>query len=185
MELGGARIELVAEVGRTDPQRSEAALLFRTATPPALAAIEQAIAALIAEARQSSPPAVLVLHSDAGVRKTLERDLSRLERRATLCATPLEAMWAVEDRTLNHVAIVIDATFGERLVDLVAHFAESHPNARRVVLFGEQLGAVDSRIARMVDGVLRAPWRFRALSRAIGVDLADSSIALLAADLDD
>jgi hypothetical protein len=119
------------------------------------------------------------------VRQALERELSRLGRGATLCATSLEAIRAVDDRAVNHVAVIIDATLGDRVVDLVAHFADAHPQLRRVVLFGEQLGTVDSRIARRVDAVLRAPWRIRALSRAIGIDVTDSSIALLATDLDD
>jgi hypothetical protein len=185
MQLGDAVIELVAEVVRTDPQRLEAALMFRNLAAAARTAIEQAIASMIDEVRTGSRPAVLVLHADADVRAALERDLSRLDRGASLCATSLEALWAVDDRSRDHVAVIIDADLGERLVAMVGFFAETHPSLRRVLLFKEQLGAVDSAIARQVDAMLRVPWRIRALSRAIGIDSTDSSIALLAAELDE
>jgi hypothetical protein len=182
LKLDNDIVAVQAEVVRVDPQRAEVALAFRAVTARANELIARTIQALVERVRESGPPSVLVIHPDGETRAALERDLTHLDRSATLCASPLEAVWGVDDLSANHVAVIIGTTLGERASELVVYFGDHHPHVRRILLFGDQLGAVDRAISNRVDAVLRTPWRIRALSRALGMDLADSSIALLATD---
>jgi hypothetical protein len=172
-------VAVQADVVRVDPQRAEVAVAFRSVPARASELIARAIQTLVERVREAAPPSVLVIHPDSETRAALERDLTHLDRSATLCSTPLEAMWSVDNLSVNHVAAIIGTVLAERANELVMHFSDHHPRVRRILLFGDQLGAVDRAISSRVDAVLRTPWRIRALSRALGMDLADSSIALL------
>ncbi len=182
LDLGDAVAEVVADVLRTDRQKSETTIAFREVSTAAHEAITSAIESMIELVRAAQSPSVLVFHPLAEMRAALERDLSRLQRRATLCGTLLETMWAIVDPTSNHSAVIIDADMAQRTSQLVAHFATNHSHVRRILLFGDQLGSVDRSISNRVDAVLRTPWRYRALARAIGIDAAESSLALLPAE---
>ena len=172
LEIDGAVVSLAAVVVRTDPQLSQAAIEFRDVPEAALDSIVRAIETMIARARDSSAPRVLVVHPDEDVRAALERDLARLSRGAMLAASLDEGRAAAGEYL---AAIIADAYAGELLPEV----AERHPRARRIVLFGDQLGSVDRTWSAQVDAILRTPVRIRALSRALGITTTDSSIALL------
>jgi hypothetical protein len=100
-----------------------------------------------------------------------------------VCATPLEATWALHDPAVSTEAIIIgDGRQSEPLGDLLSHLAETHPRVRRVLVFGDQLASLDHVSSRLVDAVIRTPLRSRPLARALGVTDADSSLMLLPAD---
>jgi hypothetical protein len=179
LELDGKVLSIIASVLRTEPQTAQAAIEFRDLSSEMQQSIEHAIDSMIARVLASSPPRVLVLHPDAEVGAALERDLSRLERGATLCSTVVEALWAMQNATARHVAIIVSR---EMASEVVQHFADDHPGVRRILLFGEQLESVDHGVS--IDAVLRTPWRIRALARALGIDATDSTMAMLPASDD-
>jgi hypothetical protein len=185
LKLDSGTVLLIGEVVRTDPRNAQVAIAFREVSRDALRSIERAIEAMIDGVRVTSPAAVLVLHADNDVRAALERDLSRLDRAASLCATNLETMWSLHDQAANHIAIVIDGELPIDTLDALSHhLVENHPQVRRVLLFGEQLGSIEGTIASRIDAVLRSPWRIRALARAVGVDATDSSMVLFPVESD-
>ena len=67
---------------------------------------------------------------------------------------------------------------------------ELHPKLSRVILFGEQIQRFDHPAFGRVHAVLRTPWRFKGLARALDVP-ADSvvttyqQLVALKADSDD
>jgi hypothetical protein len=174
---GGSELTLDAVVVRTEPQRSQVALEFGDLPKTAAVAIAAAIATL--RRRVASAAAVLVCHGDAEPRAALERDILRLGRIATLCATAGEARSALETATTFAAALIASNLPPAELRELVEQFATGYPHMRRVLLFGAQLGSIDHAISSRIDAVLRMPSRMRPLARALGIDTNDSSLALL------
>jgi hypothetical protein len=181
LNLEGVVVRLAAVVARTDHRSAHAAIEFRAVTREALRSIEGSIDLTIGRALAMSPPRVLVLHSSADVLATIERDLARLERSAKLCTSALEAMWAMQDPSARYVAMIAGHCSHDVTAGVLGHFAERHPKARRIVLFGEQLPSTDDGASVHVEAVLRSPWPISALARALGLPAMDGSIGLLAA----
>jgi PilZ domain-containing protein len=176
LTVEGATNVVEADVLRVDRQRSEAAVTFHNLSAATRAWIESSVSALIERVRAAGPPLVLVTGVPAERAATLERDLARLDRAMQRCATQAE----LEDglRQPERVCAVVigsEAPIGE----LVTLLRDQHPVVKRVLLFGEQLESIDHEISRRVDAVLRTPWRIRALARAIGIESADSTAAML------
>jgi PilZ domain len=182
LTLEGATKLVDADVLRVDRQRSEAAVMFRNAAPETRAWIEQCVTSLIERVRAAGPPIVLVCGVPAEPAAALERDLARLDHAMQACTGEADVMAALEgaERVCAVVAYAGTAQIGE----LVAHLRDQHPAMRRVLLFGEQLESIDHDVSRGVDAVLRTPWRIRALARAIGIESADSTAAMLPASDD-
>ncbi|MGE5186386.1 MAG: PilZ domain-containing protein [Acidobacteriota bacterium] len=177
-DVDGLDVTLDAIVLRTEPQRSQSALEFRRVAPAVAAAIAHAIGKL--RQRAGTAAAVLVCHDDAETRAALERDILRLGRIARACATLDEARTALADPAAELSAVLLASSLpGEPLRALVEQLAADHPQIRRVLLFGEQLGSLDHAISSRIDAVLRMPPRIRPLARALGIDMNDSSLALL------
>jgi hypothetical protein len=76
-------------------------------------------------------------------------------------------------------AIVCTEAGNARILELVRVLRDRYPGVKRALLFGDQLESIDHEVSRGVDAVLRTPWRIRALARAIGIDSADSTAAML------
>ncbi len=170
--LEGGTAKLDADVVRVDRQRNEAAVVFKNLGEQTRTWIEQCIDAVIARVRAAGPPLVLVhgLADDAAA--TLERDLAKLEH-----AMQRYAPDALPERA---VALIVAAALGNDAVrDVLAAAREKRPELRYVLVFGEQLESLDHAVSRDVDAVLRTPWRIRALAKAIGVESADSTSAML------
>ncbi|HSN26050.1 MAG TPA: PilZ domain-containing protein [Kofleriaceae bacterium] len=173
--LEGGTAKLDADVVRVDRQRNEAAVVFKNLSEATRTWIDQCIDAVIARVRAAGPPLVLVhgLAEDAAA--TLERDLAKLEH-----AMQSYAPDALLERA---VALVVAAALGNDAVrDVLAGAREKRPELRYVLVFGEQLESLDHAVSRDVDAVLRTPWRIRALAKAIGVESADSTSAMLPAE---
>lgn len=179
LTLEGATKLVEAEVLRVDRQRSEAAVVFREPRPETRAWIDTCVTALIERVRAAGLPIVLVCGVPAEPAAALERDLARLEHAMQACAGEPEVMAALDgtERVCGVVAYAGTAQIG----GLVTSLCDQHPAMRRVLLFGEQLQSIDHDLSRRVDAVLRTPWRIRALARAIGIEGADSTAAMLPA----
>ena len=185
LDLDGSIANVEAVVTRVDAQNQQTAIAFRSVSDDAARVIENAIDKLIRDGAAGSAPCVLVLHRDPDVRDALERDLSRLQRAAKPCATLLETMWALQHAPRGIVAIVASDQPRGQLAALLEHLSQHHPKLRRVLLFGDQLEPVAREVSSHVHAVLRTPWRIRALARALGINSADSSLAMLPASEDD
>lgn len=180
LEIEGSTISTTALVVRTEPQNSQVAISFNNLSHEAREIIDAAVTALIERVRADSPPTVLVLSASAEVRAALERDLAQLGRATRACATMLDAVWSLHDWAIRYEAIVIVREADPDPLDqLLKHFAEQHPQLRRVLVFGDQLESLDHEASRRVDAVLRTPLRIRALARALGIRETDSSIGML------
>ena len=182
LTLEGATKLVEADVLRVDRQRSEAAVMFRNPAPETRAWIEQCVTTLIERVRAAGPPIVIVCGLPAEPAAALERDLARLDHAMQLCAAESDVMAAVHGA--ERVCAVVVYAGAEQIGELVTHLRDQHPAMRRVLLFGEQLESLDHDVSRGVDAVLRTPWRIRALARAIGIESADSTAAMLPASDD-
>lgn len=172
LALEGGTAVLDADVVRVDRQRNEAAVVFKHASAETRAWIEQCIDAVIARVRAAGGPLVLVHGLPGEAEAALERDLAKLEH-----AMQRYDSAAVPERA---AALVVAAGLGSDAVrDVLAQARETRPELRYVLVFGEQLESLDHDVSRDVDAVLRTPWRIRALARAIGVESADSTSAML------
>lgn len=172
LSLEGGAATLDADVVRVDRQRHEAAVLFKNASAETRAWIEQCIETVIERVRAAGPPLVLVHGLAEDIAAALERDLAKLEH-----AMQRYSHEALTERTC---ALVVGAGVGsEGVRDVIAAVREKRPEIRYVLVFGEQLESLDHDVSRDVDAVLRTPWRIRALARAIGVESADSTSAML------
>jgi hypothetical protein len=176
LSVEGATMTVDADVLRVDRQRQEAAVTFHNLAAETRAWIERCVAALIDRVRAAGPPVVLVTGLPAERAATLERDLARLDRAMQVCAGQPEIETALRDPE-RICAVVIGSA--APIADLVALLRAQHPVVKRVLLFGEQLESIDHDISRAVDAVLRTPWRIRALAKAIGIESADSTAAML------
>lgn len=179
LTLEGVTRIVDADVLRVDRQRSEAAVVFKNLTAENRRWIEDKIGALIERVRAAGPPVVLVLGLPPARAAALERDLARLERGMRACATLDEAVEALAEPDRVCAAIVCSEAGNVRILALLRVLRERYPAVKRALLFGEQLESVDKEVSRGVDAVLRTPWRIRALARAIGIDSADSTAAML------
>ncbi|HTL35519.1 MAG TPA: PilZ domain-containing protein [Kofleriaceae bacterium] len=181
LEIEGTTIEVFADVVRTEPQNSQAALEFVEVPAETAAAIESALTGFIERVRASSPPTVIVVGASDELNAALERDLAQLGRATRPCATQLELTWALEDRTTVYEAAVLASDMDPiQIGSVLEHLAEQHSNIRRLVLFGDQLSSLEKAASSRVQAVLRTPLRIRALARALGVNLTDSSQAMVA-----
>lgn len=167
LELSDETITVIAKVVRVDTQQAQAAVELVAVTPANRDAIDRALSTFLATVRQAEVPIVLIYGVDSETADALERDIAQLARRARRVATRAE----IEPALAEASAIIL----GSDATDVLALAAASYPNVRRVVMFGEQLGALDRTASRLVDAVLRTPPRIRPLSRALGIDAADRS----------
>lgn len=181
LEIEGTAIEVFADVVRTEPQSSQAALEFVEVSAETAAAIDAALTGFIERVRASSPPTVLVIGASDEVYAALERDLAQLGRATQACTTLVEAMRALRDRTTVYEGAVIASELGPVAIgEMLEHLVESHPEVKRLVLFGEKMKSLEHSASSRVQAVLRTPLRIRPLARALGVNLNDSSIAMVA-----
>jgi hypothetical protein len=181
LEIEDSSIEVFADVVRTEPQNSQAALEFVEVSAESAAAIDKALTSFIERVRASSPPTVLVIGASDDVYAALERDLAQLGRASRACATAVEAIRALRDRTTVYEGAVLASELGPvEISEVLEHLVEKHPDVHRLVLFGEKMSSLPHPASSRVQAVLRTPLRIRALARALGVNLTDSSQAMVA-----
>ena len=163
-------VEIAAEVVRVDDQRKTADVTFRDVSGEALAQIEISIAALIAGVREASPPTVLVLHPEVSVSSALERDLARIGVAARALASSADLAWVLEDRAVKYIGVIVSGQ-DDALGPSLAYLEEKQPDLRRVVLYADQIRKSEHPAVGRVHAVLRTPWHFKGLTRALGVSM--------------
>lgn len=175
LELPGDTVTVIAEVVRVDTQEAQAAVAFVEVAPQVRDAIDRAIASFLATVAQTAVPVVLVYGVEQDTGEALERDLAQLGRRAQLVANRLEIERTLADASVRCVGIVLGSDASDA-TDVLAFVAGSFPAVRRIVMFSQQLGALDRTASKLVDAVLRTPLRIRPLARALGIDADRSSM---------
>ncbi len=161
-------LQLAANVVHVDRQRKVVEVAFRSVTAEALAKIQRSIAEMIKRVRASAPT-VLIVHPALDVSSALERDLARVGVGARVCTT-LDAVTAqLADAAIRFVGVVIAGSFGGAVGPLLQQLEDTRSELRRVILFGDQIEKIDHPAAARVDAVLRTPWRFKGLARALDI----------------
>jgi len=161
-------LQIGAEVTHVDRQRKVVEVAFRAAGE-ARANIERSIAQLIERVRASASPTVVIVHPTVDISSALERDLARV----AVAARVAGSLTDVPDFDPSVIAIIVAGSFGEALGPLLERLEQTHPGVRRVILFGEQIEKIDHPAANRVDAVLRTPWRFKGLARALDLPTED------------
>lgn len=167
-------LQLTAEVVHVDRQRKVVEVSFRGVTEQALAQIERSIAATLERVRGTAPRTLLIVHPQLDVSNALERDLARVGVAARVCATLAEVDAQLADDTVRFIGVIIAGSYGEALGPVLQALEQTRSDLRRVILFGEQIETIEHPAARRVDAVLRTPWRFKGLARAL--DLPSESV---------
>jgi PilZ domain len=166
-------LQLGAEVVHVDRQRKVVEVAFRGATDDALTRIEQSIARLIERVRASAPPTVLIAHPAVDISSALERDLARVGVAARVCATLGELPEQLADDGVHFVGVILAGSFGDALGPVLQQLEDTRAELHRVILFGDQIEKIDHPAASRVAAVLRTPWRFKGLARALDVPSED------------
>lgn len=162
-------VEIACDVVHVDRQRKVAEVVFRGLAADALAHIERSIGAMLAAVRAESPPTVLIAHPVVEVSSALERDLARIGLAARVVGAVGDALWQLEDRSVRYIGAIVSGSFGDELGPVLQQLEQAHPGVRRVLLHGEQIARIDHPAAGRVDAVLRTPWHFKGLARALDV----------------
>lgn len=157
---------LTADVTHVDRQRKVVELAFREVDAAALAQIEASIADVLANASEQT---ILIVHPDLATSSALERDLARVGVGSHTAPT-IEAMTAAL-AAQRFIGIVIAGSFGEAAGAALELVEKEHPAMKRVLLHGDQIAKIDHPAAGRVAAVLRTPWRFKGLARALEISL--------------
>lgn len=160
-------LKLTAEVTHVDRQRKVIEVEFRGLSPQASARIEQSIEQMLARVRAAAPPMVLVIHPEVDVSSALERDLARVGVGARVIATPVGVADQLADPDVRFTAVVLAGSFGEQAGAVLQELEDRFAPLRRVLLFGEQIEPIAHPAAARVHAVLRTPWHFKGLARAL------------------
>jgi hypothetical protein len=166
-------LQVFADVTRIDRQRRVIEVEFRGLTGDALAQIEAAISAMLERVRATAAPTVLIVHPALEVSSALERDLARVGVGARVIGTLAELADQLDDRTAKLVGLIFAGSFGDPVGPALEQLEAKHPGVRRVILFGDQIDKIEHPAANRVDAVLRTPWRFKGLARALDLPLDD------------
>ena len=164
-------VQVFADVMRVDRQRKVIEVAFRGLTDDALATIEKSIADTLERVRGAAPPTVLIVHPTVDVSSALERDLARVGVAARVIATLDDLADQLADKAVHFVGVIAAGSLGEGLGPALEQLETKHADLRRVILFGEQLAKIEHPAANRVDAVLRTPWHFKGLARALALPL--------------
>lgn len=162
-------LEVMCEVTHVDRQRNVAEVAFRGLAADAVARIERSIGEMVTRVRDASPPTVLIVHPAVAVSSALERDLARIGVAARVLGGLDDAAWTLAERSIRFIGVVVSSSFGEALGPVLQELEAAHADLRRVILHGEQLDKIEHPAAARVDAVLRTPWRFKGLARALDI----------------
>jgi hypothetical protein len=166
-------LQINADVVHVDRQRKVVEVAFRGVADDALAQIERSIAEMIERVRASAPLTVLIVHPSLESSSALERDLARVGVAGRVCTTLSELADHLGDNATRFIGVIVAGSFGEALGPVLQQLEESRTDLRRVILFGDQIEKIDHPAARRVDAVLRTPWRFKGLARALDLPSED------------
>ena len=157
-------LQVNADVTTVDRQRKVVEVVFRDVPDDVLAQIEREIAEMLAAVKPSAP-VVLIVHPEVEVSSALERDLAKVGVAARVLGT-------LQDTNLDDVSgAILAGSFGEALGPLLERLEAA--NVKRIILHGDQIAKIEHPAANRVDAVLRTPWRWKGLARALGLPSED------------
>jgi PilZ domain len=161
-------VELAAEIVHVDRQRKVIEVSFRDVAPEALAQINRSIAAMLDSVQGAT---VLVVHPSVDVSSALERDLARVGAAARV----ISSVDALDDalRGARFIGVILAGTLGAPVGAALQRLEEQHPKLKRILLWADQIEKLDHPAAGRVHAVLRTPWRFKGLARALDLSLDD------------
>lgn len=161
-------VELDAEIVFVDRQRKVIEVSFRDVTAEARAVIERSIAVMLEGVGGAT---VLVVHPSVEVSSALERDLARVGAAARVIAG-LDALDAAL-REARYLGVILSGTLGAPVGAALQRLEQDYPKCKRVLLWADQIEKIDHPAAGRVHAVLRTPWRFKGLARALDLSLDD------------
>jgi PilZ domain len=161
-------VQLDAEIVHVDRQRKVIEVSFRNVAPDVLAQIDRSIAVMLENVQGAT---VLVVHPSVEVSSALERDLARVGAAARVIAS----VDALDDalRGTRYIGVILAATLGAPVGAALQRLEEQHPQLKRILLWADQIEKLDHPAAGRVHAVLRTPWRFKGLARALDLSLDD------------
>ena len=164
-------LQILAEVTHVDRQRKVIEVQFRGVSGDMLAQIERSIAAVLERVRAAAPRTVLIVHPEVEVSSALERDLARVGVAAHVVASLPEVAEQLSDQSVRFVGVIVAGSFGNEVGPVLQEIEAKHPKLGRVILHGDHIAAIDHPAANRVHAVLRTPWRFKGLARALDLPL--------------
>lgn len=164
-------LHVAAEIVFVDRQRNVIEVSFRDVTPEMLAAIERSIAAMLADV--SAQRTVIVVHPSVEVSSALERDLARVGAAARVIATVDALDDVLRDANARYIGVILAGTLGAPVGAALQRLEDHHGTLKRILLWADQIEKIDHPAAGRVHGVLRTPWRFKGLARALELSLDD------------
>ena len=84
-----------------------------------------------------------------------------------MIATPVGVADQLADPDVRFTAVVLAGSFGEQAGAVLQELEDRFAPLRRVLLFGEQIEPIAHPAAARVHAVLRTPWHFKGLARAL------------------
>lgn len=169
LELEG-RPTVLAEVVKFDAQRAVAEVAFRELSAEALAQIERSIAEVVSRVDETSRPTVLVVHPEVEISSALERDLARIAIATRVATNMAQLVAQLEDRNVRYIGAIVAGSLAD-VGQMLLYLEEHHGTLSRVLLFGDQIEKLDHPSSGRVHAVLRTPWRFKGLARAVDVSI--------------
>jgi len=161
-------VSLTAQVTTAD--KHALAVAFRDVPATTRQSLEQYIRESLEAAKGASTPRILVVDDCLEICRALSRDLRSFGRDVVSAGTLQEAKAQVEAIEAPLDAAIVDFSLGAAdgllLLDVIA---ESHPNARRVLMSG-YLSPVQLERAlstRRAHAILKKPWSKESLCRAL------------------
>ena len=164
-------LQIDAEVVHVDRQRKVIEVQFRNVTDDALAQIKQSIAEMLDRVRAAAPATVLVVHPTLEISSALERDLARVGVAARVITTLAEIDEQLDDKPVRFIGVIVAGSFGEPIGPALQSLEDNHADLKRVLLFGDQMEKLEHPSTNRVHAVLRTPWRFKGLARALDMSL--------------
>ena len=166
-------LQLAAEVVHVDRQRKVIEVAFRNVTDDALAKINASIADMLERVRAAAPATVLVVHPSVEVSSALERDLARVGAAARVIADLSTFADQLADTGVRYIGVIIAGSFGAPVGPALQTLEDDHGALKRILLFDDQIEKIEHPAANRVHAVLRTPWRFKGLARALDLSLED------------
>lgn len=122
--------------------------------------IHSLVLRILERQRRQCADLILLVGIEAALREQLERDLASHARLARSAATPLEAVWQLDDASQSFVAVIVEFDLDRDTAhDMLAHLIVAHPAMRRVLLSNEDSQVLDRELSSWrAHQYLRKPW---------------------------
>ncbi len=133
--------------------------------------IQGAVSRLLAAQADASRLGVLVVDSEALVRRELARDIVSLGHEVATAARPCEAIARLDEGDARLRVAVVGPCLGAAIdaFEVLDQLATEHPEVRRVLLTASacQLKPALAKLSGRADAVLARPWRAERIASVI------------------